>query len=366
MRKLALALSFLAGAASPAFAQAPMPWNTELGIRATIGQTDVDGTGLTTIQLPAGGGYQGFGSGSALYAVFPVGGGRLAIEPAFSYSDVSLGTNIVQMNAAGRLMISAWRGLYIGVGPTVTLVKADGDEEARFGMNVGAGWRFPVGGVVTGRAEAFYESVQEGESFAPVSSSTIGLSLGLGMAFGDRPTSGNAANDALWELALGIQGGYNHMSDPGNFDLAGFTLPGSGSNLGLAGFPVQAVNPWFVVIPVGRAFAVEPSFSYQSYSIEDDAGSGSAYSIGVKGNYAFNRTVYAGLSAEYAGFGGDDFDGVDGTTGVGAQVGLRFPLIERLRGRLEMNYRTFSGGDNSLVGDYQAYGFNFGVTAPLN
>jgi hypothetical protein len=365
MRKLALALSFVVGAASPALAQAPMPWRTELGIRATIGQTDVDGTGLTTIQFPAGGGYQGFGSGSAIYAVFPVGGGRLAIEPSFSYTDVSVGTNIVGMNAGGRIMISAWRGLYFGAGPVVALIKAGGEEEARFGLNAGAGWRLPIGGVVTGRAEVFYEGLQEGETFAAVSSSTLGLSLGLGMAFDNAgPTSGNAANDALWELALGIQGGYNHMSAPGQFDLAGFTLPGGGSNLGLAGFPVQAVNPWFVVIPVGRAFAVEPSFSYSSYSVED-AENGSAYNVGVKGNYAFNRTVYAGLSAEYGGFGGDDFDGVDGATGVGAQVGLRFPLVERLRGRLEMNYRTFSAGDNHPIGDYQAFGFNFGVTAPL-
>lgn len=364
MRKLALALSFVAGAAAPALAQAPMPWNTELGIRATIGKTDVDGTGLTTIQFPAGGGYQGFGSGSALYAVFPVGSGRLAIEPSFSYTDVSVGTNVVQMNAAGRLMISAWRGLYLGVGPTVALLKAGGEEEARFGLNAGAGWRFPVGGAVTARAEVFYESVQEGEAFAPQSSSNLGLSLGLGMGFGGNPAgASHASSDALWELALGVQGGYNHMSSPGNFDLAGFTLPGGGTNLGFAPFPIQAVNPWFVVIPVGKAFALEPSFSYQSYSVED-ANSGSAYNVGVKGNYAFNKTVYAGLSAEYLGFGGDDFDGVDGSTGVGAQAGLRFPLIQGLKGRLEMNYRTFNGGDNGIP-DYQAFGFNFGLTAPL-
>lgn len=365
MRKLALTAVLASVIAVPAMAQQPMPWTTELGIRSTFASLDVDGTGVTLIDLPAGGGIEGFGGGSALYAVFPVGhGGRLAVEPSFGYSDQNIGTSITTMTAGARVLFSVWRGAYIGAGPMVNLLKVNGEEDARFGVNVAGGYRIPVGGVVTLRGEVFYESMGEGDLFATQSSSEIGLALGLGMGLGG-PIRTVEPADGYWELALGVQGGYTHVSVPGQIDLSSFTLPGGGSNSGLIGFPITSVSPWFVTIPVGERFAVEPSFSYHSYSVEDDAGSGSFYEVGVKGNYAFTRGFYAGLSAEMLGMGGDDFDGVDGWTGVGAQTGLRFPLVGKIKGRVEVNYRVFSAGDNSPLGDYQAFGTTFGVTAPL-
>jgi len=364
MRKLSLAVALLAGVTAPAAAQQPMPWTTEIGIRSTFASLDVDGTGVTLIDIPSGSGIEGFGAGSALYAVFPVGGGRLAIEPSFGFSDQNVGTTITQMTAGARALFSVWRGAYVGAGPMLTLLKAGGEEEARFGVNVAGGYRFTVSDAVTLRGEVFYEMMGEGEDFAPQESSTIGLALGLGMNFGGNAPA-TVTGDRMWDFAIGVQGGYTHVSVPGQIDLSSFSLPGGGSNSGFVGFPISSVSPWFVVIPVGDRFAVEPSFSYHSYSIEDDAGSGSFYNVGVKGNYAFTRAFYAGLSAEMLGMGGDDFDGVDGWTGVGAQTGLRFPLVGGIQGRVEANYRVFSGGDGSPFGDYQAWGTSFGVTAPL-
>lgn len=365
MRKLSLSLALLVGSAGALAAQKPMPWNTEIGIRSSFAVTSIDETNISQIQFPSNGGVSGLGGGAALYAVFPVGA-RVAIEPGLGYSDASLPGigNVVTMNAGARVLFSAWRGLYVGAGPIVSLLKADGEEDARFGANVAAGYRFPVGGLVTARAEVFYQTVGEGELLVTESSSDIGLAIGLGMGLG-APASSRAASDRMWDLALGFQGGYTHVSAPGAGDLSSFNFPGGGSALTLFGSPVPSVSPWFVVIPVGQRFAVEPSFSYSSFSVENDAGSGTSYSLGVKGNYAFNKTVYAGLSAEYSGMGGDSFDGVDGTTGVGVQTGLRFPLIGGIQGRVEANYRTFMGGENSILGDFQAFGTTFGITAPL-
>ena len=86
MRKFILSLALMGGLASTASAQG-MPWTSEIGLRSVFGQVDVDGTNVTLFDLPAGGGFSGFGGNAGLYAVFPVGSGRLAIEPSLGFSD---------------------------------------------------------------------------------------------------------------------------------------------------------------------------------------------------------------------------------------------------------------------------------------
>ena len=263
MRKLVLTAVLASVMAVPAMAQKPMPWTSEIGIRSTFASLDVDGTGVTLIDLPAGSGVEGFGGSSALYAVFPIGGGRLAIEPSFGYSDQSIGGSLTTMTAGARVLFSAWRGAYVAAGPMLSLLKLSGEEDARFGANVAAGYRFPVGGVVTARAEVFYETMSAGDLFATEESSTIGLALGLGMGLGatERPA---VTGDRMWDLAIGIQGGYTHVSIPGQIDLSSFMLPGGGSTITPLLGPLTSASPWFVVIPVGNRMALEPSFSYHS------------------------------------------------------------------------------------------------------
>jgi hypothetical protein len=362
MRKLGLALTLLVGAAAPAAAQQAKPWTPEIGIRSVFGQLDVDGTNVLLIDFPAGSGIEGFGGNAGLYGVIPVSD-RFAIEPSFGLNDISaLGTSITSLNAGARVLFSAFGPVYLAAGPSVSVFKIDGEESARWGGQVAAGYRFNVGGSVRARAELFYTSVGEDEDFGFPESSEFGLAIALGMGIDGEAR--RASGEAMWDLAVGTQGGYTHASFPGFAEITGFSLPGSHGEGSFFGVPISQLAPWFVQIPVGNRIALEPSFSYHSFDVED-SNNASMYALGLRGNYAFNRTFYGALSAEMLGVGGDDFDGVDGVTGIGFAAGARFPLVGALQGRTEISYRTFTGGDDAFLPDHQVTGISFGVIAPL-
>ena len=365
MRKLSLSMALAAGLASTLSAQAPMPWRQEIGIRSTFGQLDVNDTKVTLIDLPAGSGVQGFGSNAGLYFVAPVGA-RFAIEPSLGLSDLSLGgASVTMIQTGARVLYSAWRGVYLAAGPNLRVIKANGQQEGVWGGQIAAGYRFNVGGAVSGRAEVFYESVGKGDNILTESSNTIGLAIGLGLGLGESaPRRGARRADAMWDFALGVQGGYSHLTSKGNFDMTALSLPGGGSNIGLFGFPITTVAPWFVQIPVGEKIALEPSVSYHRYDIED-GGNGAAYELGLRANYALDRRFYIGAGVEQQGLSGDDFDGVDGIFGAGVAAGIRYPLFAGLKGRTELTYRGFFAGDNSILDDYTVTGISFAVTAPL-
>lgn len=365
MRKLLLTLGLVAGVAPAAVAQDA--WRPEIGIRSVFGQVDVDGTNVTLIDLPAGSGIEGYGANASLYGVIPVGR-RFAVEPSLGFSDVSAaGTTATTVNAGGRVLYSAWRKVYLAAGPSLSLIKSDGEELTRWGGQVAAGYRFHVSGAVDGRAELFYSTLGKNDDFGLVESNEIGLAVSLGMGLGERPAPRGARGaraDRMWDLALGVQGGYSHASFPGQVEITNFSLPGTGGEGGLFGVPLPQLAPWFVQIPVGERFALEPSFGYHRFDIEDGP-NGSMYTLGLRGDYAFNRTFYGAVSGELLGVGGDSFDGVDGMTGLGFATGVRFPLVAGLKARTELSYRVFTGGDSAVLPDNQVTSLSFALLAPL-
>lgn len=370
MRKLLLSLALGTGAVSSLAAQAK-PWTGEFGIRSTFASVEVDDGGpkFTTIDIPGGSGFQGFGGNASLYAVFPVGSsGRFAIEPGLGFSDVTdlalVGVAATQATVNARLLYAVTSGLYVAAGPQIALLKVNGEESMRTGGQVAAGWRFNIKNL-NARAEVFYSVTGEDSEIGFPSGNALGASLGLGMPVGGSRAARSARNsDRMWDLALGVQGGYTHASFPGHGEITGFSLPGNGNELSLLGVPLPGMAPWFVQIPVGERISVEPSFGY--HKVDEDGGSnGSVMSLGVRGNYAFNRTFYAGLSYEMSSLSGDAFDGVDGSTGIGAAAGVRFPLVAGLTGRTELTYVVLSAGDNSFLTDGQVTSISFGVSAPI-
>lgn len=371
MRKLGLSLALISGAAASVAAQKPMPWRPEIGIRSAFGKVNVDdgATKFTVIDIPGGSGFQGIGGNASLFAVIPVGTGRFAIEPGLGYSDQTAGGTTVSLLAANaRLLFSAYRGVYLAAGPGVTLVKTNGQEGARWGGEVAAGYRFHVGGAVDARAEVFYNQHGKNDNIGLPKDHDIGLAVALGMGIGERSMVRSsrrmASSDRMWDLALGVQGGYTHATFPGQIEITSMSLPGTGGELSLFGLPIPAVNPWFVQIPVGQRFAIEPSFSYHSFSL-DGGTKGHAFGLGVRGDYAFNRTLYGAVSADMSSVGGDLFTGADGIHGFGVAFGARYPLFAGLKGRTELSYKTFTGGNNAYLPDHQVTGLSFGVVAPL-
>ncbi len=371
MRKLSLSMALAVGLASTLSAQAPTPWTGEVGIRSTFASVDVDDGALefTSIDIPGGTGFQGFGGNASLYAVIPVGSsGRMAIEPSFGFSDVSdlalVGLTTTQATINARFLYAVTSGLYLAAGPQVSLIKQSGEESIRTGGQVAAGWRFKIKNL-NARAEVFYGTIGEDDDLGLPSANSMGASFGLGMPVGSSRAARSArSSDAMWDLAFGVQGGYSHASYPGFGEITTLSLPGNGNEISLIGAPVPSMAPWFIQIPVGERIAVEPSFGYHSID-QDGGGNGSVMTVGVRGNYAFNHTFYAGLSAEMTSLGGDAFDGVDGTIGFGAAVGVRFPLVAGLKGRTELTYVALSSGDNSILPDGQVTSLSFGVFAPI-
>lgn len=369
MRKLGLSLALLVGATASVAAQG-MPWRPEIGIKSTFGKVKLDdGTKLTMIDIPGGNGLTGYGGNASLYATFPVKS-QWAVEPALGMNDLTFsGTNVEIVNASTRLMFSAFRGLYLGAGPAMALIKSDGVESTRWGFNAGVGYRFKVGGAVTGRAEVFYTNTGEDTDNSVQKSNEFGLAVGLGLGLrNERPARGASrgrSESRMWDWALGMQGGYAHISFPGQIEVTEFSLPGAGGEpAALAGVPFQSISPWFVQIPIGDRFALEPSFGYHKFK-QDGGGDLSTYTVGLRGDYAFNRTFYGALSADLAGVGGSLFSGADGMHAIGGALGARFPLVGPLQGRTEVVYKAYAGGNNAFLPDHQVHGISFGIFAPL-
>lgn len=362
MRKLVLSAVLASVLAVPAMAQKPMAWATEIGIKSNYSVTTIDETDITTIGLPGGGGLFGFGGVSSLYGVIPVSE-RFAVEPSLGLTDLGGdGGAFTTTNVSVRALFSAWRGLYVGAGPTMALLKQGGEQETVFGVNLGAGYRFPITGNLVGRGELFYEMTQESDIIGDNSASTYGLVLGLGITPKDVESSTAGQNAGLWQWAFGIQSGYSHISGDGFGDVNALSFPGGQGGINIAaGAPLPGIAPIFVLIPVGKRFALEPSLSYSSIDL-DGSSQVSTYAVGLRGNYAFNKTLYAGISADYQGYGGD-ID-ADASTGFGAAFGARFPIVGGFSGRTELSWRDFSGDEN-FTGDYTITGLSFAIMAPL-
>lgn len=359
MRKLIISAVLAAGSVGTLSAQA-MPWVNEIGLNLNYTVATVDDQDVTMIGFPSGTSYIGLGGVGALYGVIPINA-RFAVEPSLGATDQSIvGTSLTTVNFGGRLLYSAWRGLYVGAGPSLELFKTNGQQYSTWGFNVGVGYRTHLTGSLTGRAEVYYESMGEHEYFGNETSTAMGLKIGLGLTPSAAPTGRRMGNDAMWPLAIGFQGGYSHLSSDAG-DISGFSLPGTENAIVAGGLPLPGVAPLFVQIPVGERLALEPSLGYSSVDV-DGSTKVSMQSLGVRALYAFNRHLYGGVSFDYVGYGGD-LD-IDATTGYGVAGGIRFPLLSGLTGRTELTFRKFSA-DDGFLGDFTNTAVSFAVSAPL-
>lgn len=360
MRKLVLTAVLASVVAVPAMAQKPMAWTPEIGIKSNYSVTTVNDQDITTIGLPGGNGIFGFGGVSGLYGVVPVSD-AFAVEPSLGVADLSIGGNsITTANFSARLLYSAWRGLYVGAGPTMSLFRQSGSQESIFGVNAGVGYRFHITGNLVGRGEVFYEKTQKSDFLGDESVSSYGAMLGLGLTPSAVEGSSAGQDGALWQWVFGLQSGYQHSS--GDFgDYTSLNFPGSQGGITAGEAPLPGVAPMFVQIPVTKRVALEPSVAFSSIDF-DGSGKVSTYAVGLRANYAVNKTLYAGVSGDYQGYGGD-LD-ADATTGFGLEFGARFPIVSGFSGRTELSWRRFNGDEN-FIGDFDTTALSFAIMAPL-
>ncbi len=165
-----------------------------------------------------------------------------------------------------------------------------------------------------------------------------------------------AVAQQMWHPEIGVQGGYVRVKAAGSpsdpIDL--FEFPTMGYLV-----PLLSYAPVYATIPWSDRFALEPTLAFaQLTSAGNDI---NTVRLGLRGNYAFNTHLYAGLGGvlNYASSSTPKFQ-------VGAQIGAgyRFGLGPRLGGRVEASWISTKG--NSAFAAQNAYALLFGMSARLN
>lgn len=152
----------------------------------------------------------------------------------------------------------------------------------------------------------------------------------------------SAQAQRAWQTEFGIQGGYTRLvaagtgGDPTDaLSLPGFTL----------GTALPSAAGLYVIIPWSEKVAIETDLAASQFSSGTTV---TLLSLGVRGDYALTRNVYAaaGGALTYN-------NGLTNETqlGVQAAVGYRYRLTRALNGRLEARTAFFGKAENAQAID---------------
>jgi len=168
-------------------------WTTHIGISGGYADVHLIGVGsVTAMAVPGYGGALGnvFGSAAAqlraitlpptVFAVFPIGD-KVALEPAVDiHRFQSGGQTDFSGNFSLRLDLAVYGGWYGALGGNLNYIKSTGvDAATRTGMNLGAGYRFPLTHDIGGRVEANYTMFPDNSTYGLPPTNTFGLMFGL-------------------------------------------------------------------------------------------------------------------------------------------------------------------------------------------
>lgn len=162
-------------------------------------------------------------------------------------------------------------------------------------------------------------------------------------------TTGRAQRS--WQTELGIQGGFTRLvaAGTGGDPTDAFSLPGF--NLGNA---LPSTAGVYVIIPWSQKLAVETDVAASQLNL---GGTITLFSLGVRGDYALTRQLYAaaGGALTYN-------NGVANETqlGVQAALGYRQRLTGTLHGRLEVRTTFYGKAENAPA--VNTYGVLLGVS----
>lgn len=365
MRKLLLSVLALGLVTSTQAVAQQRMWQPEIGIKAGWVHADFGDLDFSAdmIDLPGVGGVLAAGTAfvmpAPLYGIIPVGE-RMAIEPSFGFQNINGGASITALSLGARFNYAFTPNVYVGVGPTMYLVKVPGQEDTQGALQAAVGYRRPLGGSFNVLAEAFYETRENSEILDAVD--LYGLRIGAGARLGGaNSSSSSTSSTALWRPAIGMQGGWSLVSISGTTDLTILSLPFASQSVVGGTNVLPGASALFAIIPIGQKLAIEPSFDLHNFKPEG-SDAVTTYEIGGKLNYAFNKTLYVGAGADYTGISAEGID--DGSSlAVVIAAGARFPLAGPVQGRTELNYRMFDATD--LYGAGQVTAFAFGILVPV-
>ena len=170
-------------------------------------------------------------------------------------------------------------------------------------------------------------------------------------------------SSAMWDRAIGLQGGWSLISLPGQTDLMVLSLPFGGQSLLGGAQALPGPGALSMLFPVGERMAFEPSLDFHRAQPKD-ADAVTAFQVGARINYAFNHVTYAGFGLEGTSI---SIKGEDHSMRISPLLaaGARFPVVGGLQGRTELNFRMTGSGGNDDISSGQVTSFVFGLLVPV-
>lgn len=162
---------------------------------------------------------------------------------------------------------------------------------------------------------------------------------------------------SVWRHEVGLEGGFIRVKPAGT---------GATDHTDLVDLPAQGgdFGSFFLIIPLARRLAIEPSLAFAQLSAGDPRlffVSSTSVNLGVRLDVALTSRFYvaAGPTLRYAEQGGTH----DTQFGLQAAIGTRVPVAPLLTARLEGRVMTRAKGTNEIFEPANVYTVLVGVSA---
>lgn len=175
-----------------------------------------------------------------------------------------------------------------------------------------------------------------------------------------------AASGGEWQLAIGTQGGFADIHPVrAGADNVAFMFPGWGSGFaGSSGARIAPISPLYMIIPVGRKLAVEPTLNIDRTQRNGPV-TRFASDFGARLDYAFGHHGFYGAA-------GLSFLAIKVTgsptfaqTGVGLAGGYRFHLAGAWGGRVEFSHTIMAKQKTAGIPPVTTTALSFGAMVAL-
>ena len=347
-------------------AQAQRSWQTEFGIQGGFTRVVPAGTGgnpTDVFSLP------GFNLGNlvtspaGLYVTIPWSQ-KLAVEGDLAASQFSAGVTVTVLSLGLRANYALTRAIYAAAGGTLGYNNGIGANETQLGVQAALGYRLGLTRTLNARLEG--RTTFLGKAANAQARDMYSVLFGVStVASRARSTARSAAPAArrAWTPRLGVAGGYASVHVVGGGSLTALAIPIYGGALGpVLASEVTLPPTIFAILPIGNKVALEPGLDVHRFQENGQTE--------FTGNFSA-RLDYAVHGGWYGAVGGNlhyvKSTGIDAATRTGLNLGwgYRFPFVEALGGRLELNYTMF--GKNTKLGTAatNTVGLLFGATMPL-
>lgn len=364
MRK-AIVGFILSWVAVPAGAQ--RLWSPEIGIQGGFARVKPAGThrddAFSFVDVPGGSFVTAALSYAPLYAIIPVGD-RFAVEPQVAATQATAGQSFTVAKIGARVDYAVTRALYVAGGGFVNYIQSNTPNHSDLGLQLGVGYRMPLGGGLNSRIEAGWLSRRRSGAIQPVNAYTVLVGVSSRLDAAPPPARSPRPPHGSWTTTVGINSGYTSAHAVGQGTVTLLLFPGSGVDPNSLGVLIPTTPTLFAQLPLGGRWAFEPSLDVEYSKAPATLATTTKVGIGSRLDYAVHGGWYAAAGAQltYFQFTGLKSGGVPGFLGA---WGYRFHLAREFGGRVEVNYLMSARHTALSVPPINTLGLLFGATMRL-